>query len=517
MEKQLHTTQIVDNEQFRAVISPHINEMLSLAKLLLKNTKTGNIIARPFLGNYFGSATRLEELLDFYGAKNNTLYLTLRSSVAAAKQFSRVCYAMLHIRYTSPAYCLLPVEGDFSESTEQAVITICNAVYSTAISFQYAAEKCGYSAPPSTDISLLQKESLPIGLLKADRKLNDTEIHQKTIVLLASSFLNQSEESRLLKDFSKVKKEDYIKAIPETVSESKLRIVQNRFHNLQSLYDTHLSDSNLEQVDAALPVLRGHISIIYHLTEIATVLCHFYERHMSRNPKKVPHKRKHLKTEHIIDLLMDYCLCFSYRYLKTAQKLCRTMIQKYSTHGSVDLPVPSYRGFHVRPSTMISKIVLHYGAKVRLILNGAEYDAGIPLDLFRVNEKINAIKRQKLAEELNDLPIIKEMENVEEMEPVLRVIFFNLLENEKIILYKGNIIFNDLPPIEGESLGEYARRGIARFLALGKIDIKANITVRFEGDTRALEDIRLLAENGYGEDKFGNDIVLPDALSYLRR
>jgi hypothetical protein len=34
---------------------------------------------------------------------------------------------------------------------------------------------------------------------------------------------------------------------------------------------------------------------------------------------------------------------------------------------------------------------------------------------------------------------------------------------------------------------------------------------------RVLEDIRTLAENGYGEDKFGNNIVLPKNLSYLKR
>jgi len=517
MENKARVRQIVDEDRFRECVAPYVCELLALSKMLLENTDPGEIIARPFLGNYFGSATRLEELLDFYDAKNNHKYLELRKSVAAAKQFSRVCYAILHIRYTSPGYCLLPVAGNFPEATEKAVLSICKAVYSSAVSFREAAKECGFSTPALTRKKLLEPEALPEGLLEANKQLSDPDLHEKTIILLASAFLNQSEESRLLMDFAKVEKEDYIKAIPETVSESKLRIVQNRFHNLQSLYDTHLSDTNLEQLDTDLPLLRGHISIIYHLTEIATVLCHFYERHMSRNTTKAPSKHRHLKTDDILHLLMDYCLCFSYRYLKIAQQLCRNTIQKYSEHSSIELPVPGYRGFHVRPSTMISRIVLHYGAKVHLILEETEYDASIPLDLFRVNEKINAIKRKQLAKELDALPILKDMDELEEKELALRVIFFSLLESDKIILYEGSIIFNDLPPIDGETLGEYARRGIARFLAIGKIDIKTDIRVRFDGDTRALEDIRLLAENGYGEDNFGNDIVLPQALSYLRR
>jgi hypothetical protein len=32
-----------------------------------------------------------------------------------------------------------------------------------------------------------------------------------------------------------------------------------------------------------------------------------------------------------------------------------------------------------------------------------------------------------------------------------------------------------------------------------------------------LGDLQLLASNGYGEDAYGNNIALPDELSYLRR
>ncbi|MEJ2704569.1 MAG: hypothetical protein P8Z79_19215 [Sedimentisphaerales bacterium] len=40
---------------------------------------------------------------------------------------------------------------------------------------------------------------------------------------------------------------------------------------------------------------------------------------------------------------------------------------------------------------------------------------------------------------------------------------------------------------------------------------------KFIGDKRVLFDIKLLAESGYGEDNFGNNIPLPEKLSYLRR
>ena len=85
------------------------------------------------------------------------------------------------------------------------------------------------------------------------------------------------------------------------------------------------------------------------------------------------------------------------------------------------------------------------------------------------------------------------------------------------MIYDNNFSFDDLTPLENETLGEFAKRGIALYLAMGKIDIVSDAKVIFQGDKRVLQDIRILAENGYGEDKFGNNIVLPVTLSYLRR
>ena len=85
------------------------------------------------------------------------------------------------------------------------------------------------------------------------------------------------------------------------------------------------------------------------------------------------------------------------------------------------------------------------------------------------------------------------------------------------MIYDNDFSFEDLSPYENETLAEFIKRAIALYLAMGKIDIVSGDTVSFQGDKRVLEDIRTLAENGYGEDKFGNNIVLPKNLSYLKR
>ena len=58
---------------------------------------------------------------------------------------------------------------------------------------------------------------------------------------------------------------------------------------------------------------------------------------------------------------------------------------------------------------------------------------------------------------------------------------------------------------------------IARLQATGQIDIRADLSIRFTGDQRVLDDLELLAQSGYGEDHFGNNTTLPKELGYLRR
>ena len=46
---------------------------------------------------------------------------------------------------------------------------------------------------------------------------------------------------------------------------------------------------------------------------------------------------------------------------------------------------------------------------------------------------------------------------------------------------------------------------------------RTDLTVTFIGDKRVLADVDALARHGYGEDAFGNNVLLPRELSYLRR
>lgn len=306
--------------------------------------------------------------------------------------------------------------------------------------------------------------------------------------------------------------------VSAAVSEERLRSLEFQFHNLQSQYDTYVSGTQAEHMDVDLPVLRGHASVVFHLLRIATLFAHYYERHMNKQHcTTAPLAGRVVEPDALLSVLMNYSITFLDLYIGRAVSLCQEMLKRYAEVGRIDVPIPKYRGFHVRPSTLISKLVLHYGSKVQMLLGDEVYDASFSLDLFRANEKINAQKRRWLAREIVRLGLVPEHGESEDAIAVVRTVVLALAEKSKLVMYEQPL---ELPEKICGSEGTLLERVISetgRLLAMGKIDIGVDMTAQFVGDKRVLADIRILAESGYGEDSFGNNIPLPKQLGYLRR
>ena len=85
-----------------------------------------------------------------------------------------------------------------------------------------------------------------------------------------------------------------------------------RFHSLQSLYDTHVSETEVEGLDAGLLILRGHVSVVYHLLEIATQMVHYYERHLNIDTGDSSLRRKPvIALQTLLTMLMNYAIAFA--------------------------------------------------------------------------------------------------------------------------------------------------------------------------------------------------------------
>ena len=510
MTAEGENSDVIDGDLFVSFISKHSNKMISYAHWAL-NQDVKFVLTRPFLGKMHLEASMVEEIMDEYGAMNSAQWVDYRRAVASLKCFTAVAYNLLYLKYQVPCYRLISIKEDFGLSIH-SVLESLRSVLVNAFKELIRQEESHKLTWTAIDPDF--NDRMPRGKLFDDKPRRTIDNPGKTVVHLATSFLNLSDDSCLFDLYKRVPENEYADCFPDILGEARIRRMEYKFHSLQSDYDTYISDSNIEQLDGNLPILRGHVSIIFHLLEISTLLSHYYERHL-HHVSFSPIDRKL-----ILHTLVDFSLAFVSRFLSSARNLCREMIKEYAEQGNISVPVPSYRGFHVRPSTLVSKIIVHYGSDVYLKMDdGCVYNAGSPLELFRVNEAINARKRkmvlgkiEKILPEIGSIPIMESS-----FRETTQKILYILMDDKSIIMYESDLSLEEIGFNSEESFPEYVKRAITHALAMGRIDIRTEMKVEFVGDKRVLYDIRLLAETGYGEDQYGNNIMLPKELSYLRR
>jgi len=508
----------VNEPDFQQLIERRAQTLLALAGRLGECDHPRDVLTRPLLGELLSQSMLLEELLDTYDAGKNCKWCTLRSLIATMKLFSDVSYDLLHVRHRLPSYRLMPVERDFVAATNEALEFTVAVLTRTAREMLTQTRGLGLNVPERHGREDSYDEPLPQGLLAHDCEARQAETVAEMVALLATAFLNLASESEDVRATSRARPQEYAIRVFAAISEERLRTLEFQFHNLQSQYDTYVSGTQAERQDTDLPVLRGHASVVFHLLRMSTLFAHYYERHVNKpHCAASPLTGLLVEPDALLSVLMDYSITFIDLYIGRAVSLCQEMLKRYAEVGRIEVPIPKYRGFHVRPATLISKLVHHYGSRVQMLLAEDVYDASSALDLFRANEKINAQKRRWLAGEIVRLALVPERTESDDPIAVVRSVVLTLAERSKLVMYEQPLELPDrICGAEGTLL-EKVISETGRLLAMGKIDIGTDLTVQFVGDKRVLADIQLLAEYGYGEDNFGNNIALSPKLAYLRR
>jgi hypothetical protein len=510
---------LIDDGQFGDLVHRRSRPLLELARRLVAMSGSELALTRPLSGRLLLESGRMEELLDEYGASHNRRWSRFRALMATLRNFARIGQALAHVQRRLPTYRLQPVASDFQAATGDHLRLVGSVVAEVAAGLLEEAGQLGIAieeiAPSPEDFA----EQLPPGRLIRNRDDRITGDTATTVAHLATEFLNLAAESDQMLAAARVAPANYADCFPDPVSEERLRQLAFRFHNLQSLYDTHVAGTSIETADPDLPTLRGHVSVIYHLLGMATDLAHYYERHVSpATGDTVPGERPVVDAEATLATLFGYAMAFSSDFLAAGQRRSQNILRRYAEPGRLEVPVPCYRGFHVRPSNLVARIVAHYGSEVRMDLDGKQFDAGSPLDLFRANEAINARKRRWLAAEIARVhPDRAGALDAAAIEAAVLAIVHRLAGDGRIVLYRQPLQLSDqIGQREGGVL-ENTVAEIASLQATGQIDIRTDLTVTFIGDKRVLADVDTLARHGYGEDAFGNNVLLPRELCYLRR
>lgn len=520
----------VDQQVFDELIRNRSMIILALASKTVREGIESFVLTRPLLSIISSESTQLEEFLDAYGARRNSQWYPFRMHVAALKNFSSAGYELLHLLHTAQSYDFQGEHKFFYNDTLGALNYVSSFIYCSLQHLLEDNDRMGWDAPEEV-LGFDFAEKLPPGRLPRNR-YGESQVGsaQQLVIRLATAFLNNTEDARFLQVASRATAPKWKGLDYNTLSEAVIRAQEGNFHTLQSLYDTYVSDSNIESEDETLLKLRGHISVVLHVLRVATIFVHFYERHFRINADVMFCRHNcSLGGDWFLEVLSHYLCRYSYEFLSSARGLCQQMLRRYAVIDTVEVLVPAFFGFHVRPSTLITSIVQHYGSEVSMILPPAKpgepeqiYDARYTMNIFLANEWINSVKRRFVYEKLEELGGAEVEAQVEQgvisMEKGIHKMLGLLVERKYIRVLTYPLPINGLIPSseDGVKLVEELQSIIATLQAKRVINILMDIKVKFKGDIRVLNDIKVLAENGYGENETGANIPLPLELSYLK-
>ena len=509
----------VDPKEFKDLMAERAGVLLYIARELQHQNFDHCVLTRPFLNVLQAEATQLEEILDAYGARNNIAWYPFRVQTAVLKNFSSAGYELLHLHLTCRNYALFSLPPNFQADTLDA-ITYVTCLISCSLKMLLEHAEANDIAPHVTiNQNFDFTEDLPPGRLPRNRKGWHHDSVKERVLKLATSFLHHTVDAKFFKAAAKIDPANWRNLNFDWLSETTLREQEIKFHNLQSLYDTYISDSETEASDPYLPKLRGHISAVLHLLRIATIFVHFYERHVKLNRSVLFCNEKcPFDGDWFFAVLTGYLTRYASEFLTRARTFCQQILARYPDDIR-EVPVPLYIGFHVRPSTLVAAIVNHYGGDVAMLLGDQEYNAKMAASMIHANGWIDQKKREYIFEQLRTLDLSKQEELLRQgaitIEQALAEVFSLLRQKNLLIFYAEDLPYAEVTRHHSGTFRELLRDAITDFQTGRKINVNMKATVVFRGNKLALDDIAILAAHDYGENHRGEDIALPKELEYL--
>ena len=374
------------------------------------------VTKRPDLLLRIGTTTKLAEaahsletFLDDHGARHNRSFVTFGEMVASIRGLVSVKGLGLHLLNRLPLYRTLGSNQELATEMESAhgrldsaILELCQALIAEAGTLGIRWSAVSTESEHDVDQRLLLPRNLDAG---------DSVDERQHIAEMGARFLSVLEASRNL-GLSRVRP---VHELPEFVanhaSEERCRWYESAVHNIQSMYDTYVLRTSLEQENIWVQHLRGHASVSLHLLEMATGLVHFYERH--ENDVRHEPAREAISAvvakEVVLDLAVNTCLRQAYLYVEACAELSGRILETFVAKDTVELVMPEGVTLHARPLALIVQIARHYGTPVEVTIEGESCPANSLMGLIMLGGKHpspEAISVRGDSRAINDLALL---------------------------------------------------------------------------------------------------------------
>lgn len=331
-------------------------------------------------------ATDLEDFLDDHGARGNKEWLFFGEIVASIRNISSTAYLITHMMSRIKFYRLdSKRSSSFMKEAGNILRFLYKALHGLFTEAIQEAKRLGLNVPSSSVSEDTFQDAIITQMLPQNIDTEGVPDIHGSIIRVATEFISISNTCQSILIEKKISRADLDQSlVPEKINEETLRNFETRMHNAQSLYDTYIQKTPFESENELLPRFRGHISITLHLLGVACALSHFLERHELSVRHELSREKisKIVPKEKVLQVIINFSLYYFTIFFKDGYTIAEKLLQEYTIVETVTVPIPRGLGFHLRPSTLVAKVVNHYGSKVTMIVNQKEFDAGSVIDIM---------------------------------------------------------------------------------------------------------------------------------------
>jgi len=408
----------IDHLSFDEKASLFSHEFLETFVHIQKYSKKNDVFTKKLYSRLISTSHLLEDFLDLHGAKSNKDWYYYRELTATVRHLSLAGCSQRHIANRLDQY-LIEKPPAFAEEGEKTHKFITQTLIKLADIILEEATRLELKVPENIRWEffprLTAKDELPFDIDEDFEGIHKEEL-RKNYLKISNDYLN------IVKDFENhafhaaYSIEKLKQLVPGTINEVEIRRYEMVVHNLQSYFDSYVVYGGTIN-DLKLKKLRAAFSIPLHLLKMMGRLLHFYERHIIDAGNKDTFKKVKTKlgdlvdSNQLLDRTINYGLFYVCNFLIIGKKWANEILNENINQSSVIVPVPHPKGFHMRPSLLVAKIVDHYGGRVQLVLGNKQFDAGSVLELQWAGGKIHQDQIKEVVFE-GDVRALKDIERL---------------------------------------------------------------------------------------------------------
>lgn len=350
-----------------------INPLFLALKHLQKEKKFPN---RELIFSITGEVDAVETFLDDYGASHNKKFFYFRELIGSIRWINIAIFHGLHILARIKSYNLDIPESEknkFISDLKKTITFYLNELKNIGIALEEEASKIGIKKTMERYggkklLVKMQKKILP-----PDIEEDVVKEKEERVVEILVKFLENAEVFNTF--VCSVKSE-------EEITEEVMEKYRSIFNQMESLYDTFLKNTEIENTYPDIKKIRSYIALSLHLLEMGKALAHFYERHTDRLKKYSSSSHIALSKDRIKHTIKEFILNYSIYFLLAGKSTSVKIFQKMGMdpdefmYSTKKLILPSYRieDFHIRPIMPVTQIAGKYQLDTYLYYNRNKYN-----------------------------------------------------------------------------------------------------------------------------------------------